>query len=66
MPNPSEEIGGLGLPDPQKILSAVPEGNKTRIIDLYEGDTVDESALKDLIRACVERNLAKVKPARRK
>ena len=57
---------GLSLPDPQKILSAVSEGNKTRIIDLYEGDTVDESALKDLIRAGVERNLAKAKPARKK
>ena len=57
---------GLSLPDPQKILSAVTEGNKTRIIDLREGDTVNETALKDLIRASVERNLAKVKPARRK
>jgi len=54
---------GLSLPDPQKILSSVSEGNKTRIIDLYEGDTVNESALSDLIRACVERNLAK--PERR-
>jgi hypothetical protein len=57
---------GLSLPDPQKILSAVTEGNKTRIIDLYEGDAVDESALKDIIRAAVERNLAKAKPARGK
>jgi hypothetical protein len=54
---------GLSLPDPQRILSAVSEGNKTRIIDLYEGDAVNESALKDLIRAAVERNLAKGKPA---
>ena len=57
---------GLSLPDPQKILSAVTEGNKTRIVDLREGDEVNESALKDLIRAGVERNLAKAKPARRK
>ena len=57
---------GLTLPDPQKILSAVSEGNKTRIIDLYEGDAVNESALKDLIRAGVERNLAKARPARGK
>ena len=55
---------GLSLPDPQKILSSISEGNKTRIIDLYEGDTVNESALRDLIRAGVDRNLAK--PARRK
>ena len=58
--------GGLSLPDPQGILSAVSEGNKTRIIDLSEGDTVDESALKGLIRAAVERNLTKAKPARGK
>jgi hypothetical protein len=57
---------GLSLPDPQKILSAVTDGNKTRIIDLYEGDAVDESALTDLVRACVERNLAKAKPSRGK
>lgn len=55
---------GLSLPDPHGILSAVSEGNKTRIIDLREGETVDASALRDLIRAGVERNLAKAKPAR--
>ena len=37
---------GLSLPDPQKVLSAVSEGNKTRIIDLYEGGTVNESTLR--------------------
>lgn len=57
---------GLSLPDPQKILSAVTEGNKTRIIDLHEGNAVNEKALKDLIRAAVKRNLAKAKPARGK
>ena len=55
---------GLSLPDPQGILSAVSEGNKTRIIDLHEGETVDAGALRDLIRAGVGRNLAKAKPAR--
>ena len=57
---------GAGLPDPAGLMSAVSEGNKTRVIDIREGDTVDESALRDLIRASVERNLAKAKPARRK
>ena len=59
-------LAGLSLPDPHKILTAVSEGNKTRIIDLREGDAIDESALEDLIRAAVERNLAKAKPGRRK
>jgi hypothetical protein len=50
---------GHGLPDPRKVLSAVTEGNKTRIIDIHEGDEIDESALKDIVRAAVERNMAK-------
>jgi hypothetical protein len=54
---------GLSLPDPQGILSSVSEGNKTRIIDLYEGDAINERALQGIIRARVERNLAKAKPA---
>ncbi len=57
---------GFALPDPHGILTAVSEGNKTRIIDIGEGDTVNEDALRDLIHAAVERNLAKAKPARRK
>jgi hypothetical protein len=57
---------GLSLPDPHKILGAVSEGNKTRIIDVCEGGAIDESALRDIIRAAVERNLAKEKPARKK
>jgi hypothetical protein len=57
---------GLSLPDPHKILKAVTEGNKTRILDVYEGDTVDEGALEDVIRAAVDRNLAKAKPAAKK
>ena len=58
---------GLSLPDPHKILTAVSEGNKTRILDLRKGDTIDESALEDIIRAAVGRNLgkAKTKPARK-
>jgi hypothetical protein len=54
------------LPNPHGILRAVSEGNKTRVLDVYEGDAVNESALKALIRAGVERNLAKAQSARRK
>ncbi len=56
---------GGSLPDPHKILTAVTEGNKTLIVDLREGETVDEGALKDLIRAAVDRNLEKSKSPRR-
>jgi hypothetical protein len=54
---------GFSLPDPRNVLSAVSEGNKTRIIDVREGDEIDEGALRDLIRAAVDRNLAKARPA---
>ena len=57
---------GTSLPDPQELFNARLDSNTARAIDIYEGDTVNESALKDLIRAGVERNLAKEKPARRK
>jgi hypothetical protein len=58
---------GAILPDPDKLFNAGLEGNKWRAIDLYEGDKVDEAALKDLIRAAVAVNLmgkSKLKPRR--
>jgi len=56
---------GASLPDPQKLFNNGFEGNKLRAIDIYEGDKLNESALKALIRAGVEHNLAKVKPKRK-
>ncbi len=56
---------GATLPDPQRIFNAGLDGNKWRAIDLFEGDKINESALKALIRAAVEHNLAKVKPKRK-
>ena len=56
-------VAGASLPDPQKLFNAMLEG-KSRAIDFYEGDEVDETALKALIRSGVEHNLAKVKPAK--
>jgi hypothetical protein len=55
---------GASLPDPQGLFNARLDSNTARALDVREGDTINESALKDLIRAGVERNLAK--PARRK
>ncbi len=57
---------GAKLPDPGRLFNAQLEGSKSRAIDFYEGDRLDELALKALIRAGVEHNLAKVKPARKK
>jgi hypothetical protein len=53
---------GASLPDPLKLFSAMLKGNKARAIDIYEGDELNETALKALIRSGVEHNLAKVKP----
>jgi hypothetical protein len=54
---------GAGLPDPHKLFNARLDSNTARAIDFYEGDTIDESALKDIVRAGVERNLANAKQA---
>jgi hypothetical protein len=58
---------GASLPDPEKLFNAGFAGNKWRAIDLYEGDKVDEAALKDLIRAAAALNLkGKNKPKPRR
>ena len=57
---------GAGLPDPGKLFNSELEGNKWRAIDLFRDDQVNESALKTLIRAAVNHNLAKVKSAAEK
>ncbi len=58
---------GASLPDPDKVFNNGLDGNRWRAIDLYEGDKVDEAALKDLIRAAVALNLkGKSKPKTRR
>lgn len=57
---------GALLPDPKGLFNAALEGNRMRAIDFHEGDKVDERALKALVRAGVEHNLAKAKSSRRK
>jgi hypothetical protein len=52
---------GAGLPDPDKLFNAGLGGNKWRAIDLYEGDRINESALKNIIRAAVAYNRAGLK-----
>ena len=48
---------GAALPDPCGLFNSSLEGNVRRAIDLHEGDTIDEAALQDLIRAAVALNL---------
>ena len=54
---------GASLPDPQKLFNAMLNG-KSRAIDVNEGDKLNETALKALIRSGVAHNMAKVKPAK--
>jgi hypothetical protein len=58
---------GASLPDPDKLFNAGLEGNKWRAIDFFEGDKMNERALRNLIRAGVDYNQIKLKkkaPAR--
>jgi hypothetical protein len=49
---------GASLEDPAGLFNSSLEGNTRRAIDVHEGDTVDEEALKALIRAAVAWNKA--------
>jgi hypothetical protein len=55
---------GASLPDPKGLFNAMLVGNKARAIDLCEGDKIDERSVTALIRAGVEHNLARAKPAK--
>jgi len=48
---------GSALKDPSGLFNSSLEGNVRRAIDIYEGDKINEAALKDLIRAAVALNL---------
>jgi hypothetical protein len=48
---------GAALPDPAGLFNSSLEGNVRRAIDLHEDDKVNETALKNLIRAAVALNL---------
>jgi hypothetical protein len=52
---------GARLPDPDKLFNAGLGGNAWRAIDLFEGDKINERALKNLVRAAVHYNQAKMK-----
>ena len=52
---------GASLPDPDKIFNAGFGGKVWRAIDLFEGDKINERALKNLIRAAIEYNQSKSK-----
>lgn len=52
---------GASLPDPEGLFNAGLEGNARRAIDFFEGDKINERALKNLIHAAIEHNRSKRK-----
>ena len=51
-------FSGAALQDPHKLFNAGLDAKKTRAIDIYQGDDVNEAAFKDLLHAAVARNTA--------
>ena len=52
---------GAKLPDPDKLFNAGLTGNAWRAIDSFEGDKINDRALKNLIRAAIDFNQSKMK-----
>lgn len=49
---------GASVDDPKGLFNSSLEGNTRRAIDFYEGDKINESALKALIRSAIKVNTA--------
>lgn len=47
---------GASIKDPASIFNSSLDGNARRAIDLREGDKINESAFKEIIRAAIELN----------
>jgi len=52
---------GAFFPDPDKLFNAGFEGNARRAIDFFEGDKIDERALRSLVRAAIDYNQSRLK-----
>jgi hypothetical protein len=58
---------GAALKDPSGLFNSSLEGNVRRAIDIHEGEKINETALKDLIRSAVALNhMGKSKPRPRR
>jgi len=49
---------GASVPDPKRLFNTSLEGATRRAIDIHEGEKVDATAFKALIKAAVARNAA--------
>ena len=50
---------GASLKDPSRLFNSSLEGGTRRAIDFHDGDTIDEKALKALVREAVALNKSK-------
>ena len=59
-------LKGASLKDPARLFNSSLDGNARRAIDIHEGEAVDESAFKALVRQAVALNSSgKAKPAKK-
>ena len=57
---------GASLKDPARLFNSSLDGNVRRAIDIHEGEEVDESAFKALVRQAVALNgSGKAKPSKK-
>ncbi len=49
---------GASLKDPSRLFNSSLEGKTRRAIDFHEGEKIDETAFKELIRAAVDLNIS--------
>ena len=49
---------GASVPDPKRLFNSSLEGATRRAIDIHEGEKVDATAFKALIKAAIARNAA--------
>jgi hypothetical protein len=58
---------GASLKDPARLFNSSLDGNVRRAIDIHEGENVDESAFKALVRQAVALNVSgKSKPSKKR
>ena len=55
---------GASMQDPDGLFNAGLDAKATRAIDIHEGDTINEPALQELVRAAVAQNASKQKMAK--
>jgi len=56
---------GASLKDPSRLFNSSLEGNTRRAIDIHEGEKVDASAFKALVREAIALNSSKSKPKKK-